>query len=332
MNMRTEHLTSELKTSNFIKSSNWGAYSFWSRLSSALSLHLVGLGKFSFYFTATKQTQINLFFSLSKLFVPMSIKQNTKMKTNFLIVFILLIPATIMGQVYSAQDGSTFELENVNSDPDQGRNAEVYLGIFGPEGLNLIGISYLKPTKYFFNVAGGHQSIFGEANIFLHSWKKQRHVRSSLAGYGHIRYVAKVLVEKRRSFGLHVGANYFNDYILGTADVTTTAVFTGFSLLRSSHVHWKVKNGYAEVQGTAINRLNLDVVRYINPQLNSADYTTIEEEAREIGARLLFDGKVTIWSRGGRVSLHYMLGVSIPLSKRVDVGVPGGLGIGYNFK
>jgi hypothetical protein len=237
-------------------------------------------------------------------------------------------------QTYQAKDGTSVDLEVLSSNPDEGRNASIYLGFFGPEGMHNVGASYHQPAKFYLNVLAGRTGANLDGSFFLFSTLKPTKIKQSVKQDYNTRYVVKIPAEKRRSFGIHIGVSSV-DYSKMTdapaSGLSAKSVFGGLSLLKSKHTHWKIYDDYRQAQGTAINRLNADVIYYFD---RSAVYLepgeTLDDASRKMGVRLYYDGKATFWSRAGRMGLNYMLGVA--LNSDMD-GIPlfAGIGLGYNF-
>lgn len=253
-----------------------------------------------------------------------------------LLVFLVLlqIEARAQRQTYTAEDGTQIDVEIISVDPDKGRNTSIFIGVFGPEGAHTLGANYYKPGKFFINGLVGRSGGHVDGSIFFITSTKEIKMKQSVKVSGNTKYVIKVPGLKRRSFGLHMGANMvdyskMND---ATAQHSAVGVFGGLSLLKARHTNWKIYDSFRQAQGTLINRLNADVIYYVHTEYPEAYMTTETgtEPARKIGARIYYDGKATFWSRQGRISLNYMLGVG--LNSDMD-GIPlfGGLGLGYNF-
>ena len=49
---------------------------------------------------------------------------------------------------YQAQDGTSVDVEVISTNPDEGRNACVFLGLFGPGGVNTLGANYYRPGAF----------------------------------------------------------------------------------------------------------------------------------------------------------------------------------------
>jgi hypothetical protein len=239
-------------------------------------------------------------------------------------------------RTYEAPNGKQVDVEIVNDNPDEGRNASIFVGFFGPQGVNLLGANYYKPKSYFINGLIGPASGQVDVSLFLRNTVKPTVLRQSVAMEGRTKYMVRVFTEKRKSLGLHGGASYMN-YSFDGPDYSSLGVFAGVSLLKSKHAYWKISSNYKQAQGTLINRLNADVIYYV-PLVRTATpaatgtvgYGEPERTYRKVGARVYYDGKATLWSRGGRVSFNYMLGVGINEDKQ-SLPFFAGLGLGYNF-
>lgn len=237
-------------------------------------------------------------------------------------------------QTYAAKDGTTVDLEVLSVNPDEGRNASIYVGFFGPEGMHNIGANYHKPAKFYINGLAGRSGGAVDASIFLASSLKSAKFKQSVKQAYRTKYVVKIPGQKRRSFGLHMGVSSVNYTKLAdgpSSGLSTKSVFGGLSLLKSKHTHWKIFDSYEKAQGTAINRLNADVMYYFDRKaawLQPGE--TVEGVSRPMGVRLYYDGKATFWSRQGRLGLNYMLGVALNSDKQ---GFPlfAGIGLGYSF-
>lgn len=239
-------------------------------------------------------------------------------------------------RTYEAPTGKRVEVEIVNDNPDEGRNASIFVGFFGPQGINMLGANYYKPKSYFINGLVGPTGGQLDVSLFLKNTTKPMVLRQSVAMEGHTKYMVRVFGEKRKSLGLHGGASYM-DYSFDGPTYSSLGVFAGVSLLKAKHAHWKISSNYRQAQGTLINRLNADVIYYV-PVVNietpvtpgTVVYDEPDQLYRKVGARVYYDGKATLWSRGGRISFNYMLGVGLNEDKR-SLPFFGGLGLGYNF-
>ncbi|AHM61263.1 hypothetical protein D770_15045 [Flammeovirgaceae bacterium 311] len=254
-----------------------------------------------------------------------------------LLIFILIstlfqIEALAQRETYRADDGTQVDVNIVSVDPDAGRNTSIFLGYFGPEGAHILGANHYKPGKYFINGLVGKTGAHIDGSIFFATATKQIKLKQSVKMTHNTKYVIKVPALKHRSFGLHMGANMvdYSKLVEATGYHSTTGVFGGFSLLKAKHTHWKIHDSYGEAQGTMINRLNADIIYYFNTESTYYSTSDLEVGTRKIGARLYYDGKATIWSRQGRLSINYMLGVGIN-SARESIPLFAGFGVGYNF-
>jgi len=252
---------------------------------------------------------------------------------KYLLIFVLIyfFPLGLFSQIFKAEDGTKIKIEVISNDPDEGRNAAIYIGAWSPDGARLLGFEYLKPTKYYFNLDAG-LGASGNFTYFLKSWKNERIIYQSLKIEGNTRYKAKIDVPRRKSLGLNVGGGHTIEYF--ELQLASSYVSIGASLLTSFHINLKTENGLKKAQGTGISRMNFDVVYYINPQFineNIASRSILEDETRKVGCRFYLDGKRTIWSPNGRISLHYKIGVGIQVVQKQLLTAIGGFGLGYSF-
>jgi hypothetical protein len=243
---------------------------------------------------------------------------------------------------FEAKDGTTANVTLISTNPDEGRNNSIYLGFFGPEGLNSIGFSTYKPGKYYINALGGFTGGMLDGSYFFTTKVKESSITNSLKGGGNVTYVGKIPLEKRTAFGLHGGAGY-TDYsfggVSGTNAYSTMNSFAGISLLKAKHIEMYIDESKRRGarNGTLIMRLNADVIFYFGQKnskgkyLNSGLVQDISAITRTMGFRVYVDGKATVWGRKGRLSLNYMLGVGQNSDRRKKLPGIGGIGFGYNF-
>lgn len=234
--------------------------------------------------------------------------------------------------VYQFEDSTEIYVQIVSSDPNKGRNKSIYLGAFGPEAMpNIIGFSYYNPKKSYLNVMGGLHGGMIDGNIILTSKGKPITMKQSVKLSGYTKYVVKIPSQKQFSTAVHFGSSYYR-HTLYSNPFSATGLIGGLSLIKARHAHWLIDSHYKEAQGTSLNRLNADVILYVNRQPIGAerDRATVEENTRQIGWRLYYDGKATFWSRKGHWDMHYMLGVGQGVDKR-SMLLLGGFGIGYSF-
>lgn len=96
----------------------------------------------------------------------------------------------------------------------------------------------------------------------------------------------------------------------------------------------KIYDDYRQRKGTLISRLNADIVHYIDPKLIEEDPSDSEDSnsiLRKTGFRIYYDGKTSIWSRSGAVSVHYMIGFGQHICKIDSFTIIAGFGFGYSF-
>lgn len=256
----------------------------------------------------------------------------------------LLFASAIFSQNihFSAKDGTTADVEMISVNPDEGRNHSIYLGLFGPEGMNLIGFSKYAPTQYYVNLMAGASGGNVDASIFFFSKTKNSKIRQSIKAEGRTRYVGDLPLEKRTSYGFHGGAGYVDYTFFGIMDdnsYSTMSAFAGLSLLTAKHVNLVIDGNdrRGKRNGTAIFRLNADVIYYFNQKLVAGKYEqpdedeTIADATRNIGFRIYVDGKSTAWGRSGRLGINYMLGIGRNSNKKENFTPFAGFGFGYNF-
>ena len=242
-------------------------------------------------------------------------------------------------QKFEAEDGTTVDVEVISTDPDGVKKASIYVGMFGPEGVNLAGASYYNPGSFYLNAMIGVQGGIVDGSIFFISKLTEATDKQSVKVKGNSRYLTKYVAEipgtRRKSFGIHAGTSYI-DYSKFTNDNysfhTANGIIAGLSYLKSSFTHWGIDDK-SESQGTLLFRLNADVIYYLNRKFVNKDINAdaINDVSRNIGFRLYCDGKTSVWSRKGRTSVQYMLGVGRNSSTRSKVGLLAGLGLGFNF-
>ncbi|MEM9672238.1 MAG: hypothetical protein AAF992_06565 [Bacteroidota bacterium] len=238
--------------------------------------------------------------------------------------------------VYQFDDSTEVYVQVVSSNPEKGRNKSIYLGAFGPDAMpNIIGFSYFKPKKSYLNIMGGLHGGTVDGNIILTTKHKpvtmKQSVKMAYGGYNRTtKYVVEVPSQKQFSTAVHLGGSYYQ-YTLYDP-FSAIGLIGGMSLIKSRYAHWLIDSEYQEGQGTSINRLNADVVFYVNRQALGAEPTTINiaEDTRQIGWRLYYDGKATLWSRKGHLGFQYMLGIGQGVEKKSMI-LLAGLGLGYSF-
>lgn len=263
------------------------------------------------------------------------------MRILYSLFFNLMLFSTLLSaqrKTYVAKDGTEVDVEIMNIHPDEGRNASIFLGPFGPEGINFIGGNFHNPGKYYLNGLLGQSGGQLDGSFFLISKIKDSKISQSVKSTGtyssSTRYVVKVPIKKRISFGLHGGASYV-DYSKIQSDYyehNAIGIFGGFSYLKSKHTHWKIFDDYKEAQGTLVKRLNADFIYYFvnQPHNTSLDPSDVPLATRKIGARIYYDGKATFWSKHGRIGFNYMLGVGLN-SGVENLPIFAGIGLGYSF-
>lgn len=235
---------------------------------------------------------------------------------------------------YQFDDGTEIDVQVVTSNPDKGRNAAIFVGAIGPEVLNVIGGSYYFPSKGYVQAMAGPWGGIVDGNVILASKTKpinmKQSVRMDRDNLGRqVKYVVKIPSEKRVSLGLHTGASYYN-YM--ETPFSAIGLIGGLSLLKARHAHWLIEGDYKEGRGTAVSRINADAIFYVNHTPTGEEgEVSIKEDTRSLGFRVYFDGKATLWSRGGKVALHYMLGYGQG-ADRSGSPLLGGLGLGYSFR
>jgi hypothetical protein len=190
------------------------------------------------------------------------------------------------------------------------------------------------PARFYVNALAGWTGGQVDGTIVLTTKVKDATAKQSVAQNYHTRYVARVPIKKRRSFGLHAGAASVDYSKMSEGPISgylARSVFGGLSFLKAKHTHWKLSSNYREVQGTLITRINADGIFYFDRKhpLPTPE-ETIDDVSRKYGVGLYFDGKATFWSRGGRMGLNYMLGVGMNSDLN---GIPlfAGIGLGYSF-
>jgi len=253
------------------------------------------------------------------------------MKNLYFLVAVNLISFSLIAQsgTYVFDDSTEIYLQVVNSNPDKGRNAAIFLGAFGPEGMNILGGTYYIPKKSYLSVMAGLNGAIIDGNWLFFSKEKPIEMKQSISMENNTKYVARVPSVKRISFGAHFGTSYYQYNF--SDEFSAMGIIGGFTLLRARHAQWLIESKYKRAQGTAISRLNADFVYYPYRQVSSQeDDVHIDEVSRKIGYRLYFDGKSTLWSRNGRVAIHYLFGIGHG-SAKTGIFLMGGIGLGYSF-
>lgn len=259
-----------------------------------------------------------------------------------LITFTILLTNQLYAQYenYSAEDGTQIQLDIRSVNPDKLPKLHAALGVFGIEGIKLLNISYYEPELFMINAYAGTNSFLIDGNYFFSSTEKNKSQKQSVKRSGSTEYVLKFDIKKRVSWGIHGGVSYA-DYSsdatnINTAPFNATGVFLGGTLLGAKYASFRIKDAYRMRKGHSLSRLNADVIFYVNRTPNTYDPNdltppNIDDLSRPIGARLYYDGLAAIWSRGGRFTFHYQIGVALHASK--DLTFPGflGLGLGYSF-
>jgi hypothetical protein len=240
-----------------------------------------------------------------------------------------------------ADDGTEFEVDILNNNPDDGRNAEVYLGVFAIDGMHILGANYNIPKIANVNVGVGVNNYWIDGSVFAYSWIKHGEVKQSVGYRKTEKYVAKIPVDKRRSIGFHGGFNSFSFLMSksGTTRLQGMSWTAGVTFLRAMHVHWGIRqSGSTEKgrQGTLTNKIHADYVGYFNQDVSTISSSRFIDEpisyySRSSGFRVYIDGKATFWSEKGRISLHYIAGVAQGAEALKNINIIFGLGVGYNF-
>ncbi|MGD1848711.1 MAG: hypothetical protein ACFB10_25250 [Salibacteraceae bacterium] len=255
------------------------------------------------------------------------------MQKCFVSLLCFFSPIIVFSQIFTSVSGFKVEVEQLSTDPDDGRNGSVFLGGFGPEGVYLLSAGYLLPKRAYLNLQGGPGSVHAGGSLLLFNTKKMKVSRQSLAGGGNVRYVGEITIPKRYSFGLHLGGNTVDQTELGNSNLLYQSVFGGFTFLKSSHVNYKIKGGnYKQRQGTSIIQYHLDWVYYFSDNEEEVFVQDqIQNRVREWGWRIYLDVRSTIWSPKGRFAIRYMLGFGQHADRLSRFSPLGGLGFGYSF-
>ena len=233
---------------------------------------------------------------------------------------------------FKFEDGTVINVDIRNTNPDEGRKASVFVGGFGPEELHFVGATYYKPSRFYVEALWGTSSFDVDGNIFFFSKLKKARFRQSVRTSGNTRYVLRVPGEKRKMLGLHTGAGQTEFFKTETSRglFSATTVVAGLTWMGAKHTNWYIESDNKTVQGTALCRLNADVVFYLNRQMVGGK-GSVDSVSRDMGYRLYYDGGTTVWSKSGRFTIHYMFGVGLPADKLVKWNLIAGLGLGYSF-
>jgi hypothetical protein len=243
---------------------------------------------------------------------------------------------------FEAKDGTSADVTLISTNPDEGRNSSIYLGFFGPEGMNNIGFSTYKPAKYYISAVGGLTGGTLDASYFFTTKVKESSISNSLKGSGNVTYVGKIPLEKRTAVGIHGGAGYTDYSFMNTSGdnaYSTMSGFGGITVFKAKHINMYIDESKRKGarNGTLLMRLNADAIFYFNQKFIRGTYVNpgpdddISTMARTIGFRVYVDGKATMWGRKGRLSLNYMLGVGRNSDLKRKLPAIGGMGFGYNF-
>lgn len=249
-------------------------------------------------------------------------------------------------QTFSAKDGTSVDIEILSANADDLKKTSIYMGVFYNEGLQILGVSHHEPEKYYIN---GMLGFFGgtiDGNYIISSKLKDDEIAQTVKATGNSRFLTKyyavIPVKKRISYAIHGGITYLDESIFLTEPLNATdeilmrrlGVYGGVSLLRSKFVSLKIFNSAKKAQGTAISRLNADIVGNVLRGIAGVyeGESSANDLIRLIVFRVYYDGKATLWSRNGRISFNYMLGVGTGHNKnRSTITAIVGLGVGYNF-
>lgn len=250
----------------------------------------------------------------------------------------LAITANSQQQTFKGTDGTTVTANIISTNPDEGKHASIYVGVFGPEGVNVVGASYYKPGALYLNAMAGPTGGMIDGSFFFLSGMKECKLRQSIKSGAIANSYITAPLDKRKSLGVHAGTNYIDYSSFKTTYLnpfSASGVFGGLTFLSSGHAHWKIDKNNQEVQGTTIGRVNADIIYYTNRKLvnikDSKEHVLIDEVSRKIGFRVYFDGKTSVWSRNGRTSINYMIGVGRNADRATNFVPFGGIGFGYNF-
>ena len=234
-----------------------------------------------------------------------------------------------------------FEVVRNNDDPDAANRYAVYGGLFGFDGVSMIGTSYYYPKKLYVNLQGGPNvlindspglNIFGSLSLLFLNKKVLKEMKQVLHSESNIRYIAKVPIPKRKSLGFTIGGGYNPEYSLGSTSLKGPSISAGLTLLTAWSADLMIRGGYKRKKGTSVRRINADIVYYPNPQyLDETNNNQIENSARKIGCRLYMDGRTALWTTGGHFALQYILGAGISMVKSQEVSPLAGLGFSYSW-
>lgn len=258
----------------------------------------------------------------------------------FYTLVLLLIQVGLFSQEfedYIFEDGSSIGVKVNSLNPDNGLRGNVYVGIFGPTGHIMFGgYNHYIPEKLYINGLVGYTGGILDATLILKSDTKEKILKQSVRAestYNTLtKYVVKIPSEKRRSFGIHTGLEVLNSDLNEDFKKQALGIIGGISFLRARYANLEIRSDYEERQGSLVNRLNLDVIVYPirNVGRELLPDETIDDELGLIGGRLYFDGRASLWSKRGRFTINYMLGVGFSPDPNVS-SLFGGLGFGYGF-
>ncbi len=265
------------------------------------------------------------------------------MKILIFVFFLLFIQTGLFSQdfeTFEFEDGSSIDVRVVTTDPDEGLKGNVYAGLFTPTGhVGLVGYNHYIPTKMYINGTFGLKGGLLDASFFLYNKTKNKtlkqSVKSSSSGDVITKHVIRLPTLKRRSIGVHTGIEVLNYEFSGSDEEykkQAVGFIGGLSVLGARYANLKMKTKYKERQGSLVNRLNLDFMIYpfrkIGKELQPDE--TIDEFLGLMGLRIYYDGRASVWSRNGRVSLNYMLGVNVSTDSNATPLILG-IGFGYGF-
>ncbi len=230
-------------------------------------------------------------------------------------------------------DGTEIEVQVINTTPDDVRKLSLYLGLFGPDGTNIQGVSYYLPRKALFDIKWGYGfiedlvSFNASTTIILKSIQKERDMKVSLKTDNYVNstvnYVTKIPSNRQTSFGLRLGAGkvtYFDG-------LRRNHISFGGSMLRTKHLSLYVpsrKNKPLEL--SSIGALHFESVFYSKP-INFGFDGVDHVDKTDIGIRLYYEKGVSFWGGSGRFGFRYMIGAVA--SRHIVFDLTGGFGISY---
>ncbi len=261
------------------------------------------------------------------------------MKFLSVVLFLCCLSTGSFSQTFTADDGTTVEIEHFNTNTSNIDRTNLFFGVFFDSRPKMMGASMFFPDQAFVKVQAGFGNIGADGNYFFRSWDSQKKQKLMLATKGNTVYRAKLIVPKRVSFGLHGGFDYNypsrllaaiapNDF---STDVQTSfgTIYFGGGVLNSLYIEMESKGGYEKMRGSRLFRLNMDgAYRYIP---GNSVYT-FEEDISKYGIRFYVDGTQSSWSEKGIFTMNYLLGISTHYNKTLPpIMVIAGFGFGFNF-